>query len=56
MQVKLITLPLNYKQIESTTKMQLIQPKVRDGCMETVFRVGLMLRTARLALGLGLNR
>lgn len=27
--IKLVTLPLNYKQIESTTKMQAIQPMVR---------------------------
>lgn len=27
--VKVVTLPLNYKQIESTTKMQAIQPMVR---------------------------
>jgi Tfp pilus assembly protein PilO len=54
LQVKLITLPLNYKQIESTTKMQLIQPKVRDWCIETVIRVVLMLRAALFALGFGL--
>jgi hypothetical protein len=28
-QIKILTLPLNYKQIESTTKMQMIQPKAR---------------------------
>jgi len=28
--VKLVTLPLNYKQIESTTKMQAIQPKMKE--------------------------
>ncbi len=27
--IKVVTLPLNYKQIESTTKMQAIQPMVR---------------------------
>lgn len=27
--IKLVTLPLNYKQIESTTQMQAIQPMVR---------------------------
>ena len=28
--VKVVTLPLNYKQIESTTKMQAIQPMMKE--------------------------
>lgn len=35
--VKIVTLPLNYKQIESTTKMQAIQPMVRPALSLCVF-------------------